>query len=165
MGKTQWNIKIYDTSWANVLYSDDTFSSTTTIASILQWLQITEVSNTIWWTAIDSSLSTLSAYNTYGDGNNNLNLYSIMSVETVGYFMRNWTKYEFESNNWVPSVWTNWQVLTVVSWAAAWANAPASWIQNDTTWTTTTVSAIRAGSEAEYNALSTKSPNIIYHIY
>jgi hypothetical protein len=24
---------------------------------------------------------------------------------------------------WVPAVWTNWQVLTVVSWAAAWANA------------------------------------------
>jgi hypothetical protein len=24
---------------------------------------------------------------------------------------------------WVPAVWTNWQVLTVVSWVAAWANA------------------------------------------
>lgn len=66
---------------------------------------------------------------------------------------------------WVPAVWTNWQVLTVVSWAAAWANAPASWIQNDTTWTTTTVSAIRAGTEQEYNALQTHSSNIIYHIY
>ena len=66
---------------------------------------------------------------------------------------------------WVPAVWTNWQVLTVVSWAAAWANAPVSWIQNDTTWTTTTVSAIRAWTEAEYNALGTHSADIIYHIY
>lgn len=66
---------------------------------------------------------------------------------------------------WVPAVWTNWQVLTVVSWAAAWANAPATWIQNDTTWTTTTVTKIWAGTEAEYNALSTHSANIIYHIY
>lgn len=65
---------------------------------------------------------------------------------------------------WVPAVWTNWQVLTVVSWAAAWANAPATWIQNDTTWTTTTVTKIWAGTEAEY-ALITPNANTIYHIY
>ena len=41
----------------------------------------------------------------------------------------------------------------------------AWWIQNDTTWTTTTVSAIRAWTEAEYNALQTHSADIIYHIY
>lgn len=65
---------------------------------------------------------------------------------------------------WVPAVWTNWQVLTVVSWAAAWANAPASWIQNDTTWTTTTVTKIRAWTAAEY-ALITPNATTIYHIY
>lgn len=65
----------------------------------------------------------------------------------------------------VPAVWTNGQVLTVVSWAAAWANAPASWIQNDTTWTTTTVTKIWAGSEAEYTALWTYDASTIYHIY
>lgn len=36
----------------------------------------------------------------------------------------------------VPSVWTNWQVLTVVSWAAAWANA--AW--SDYSWVTKTIS-------------------------
>lgn len=66
---------------------------------------------------------------------------------------------------WVPAVWTNWQILTVVSWVAAWANAPASWIQNDTTWTTTTVTKIWAWTEAEYNALSSHDANTIYHIY
>lgn len=65
---------------------------------------------------------------------------------------------------WVPAVWTNGQVLTVVSWAAAWANAPATWIQNDITWTTTTVSAIRCGTEAEY-ALITPVAWVEYHIY
>jgi hypothetical protein len=65
---------------------------------------------------------------------------------------------------WVPAVWTNWQVLTVVSWAAAWANAPASWIQNDTTWTTTTVTKIRAWTEAEY-ALITPTSWVEYHVY
>ena len=66
---------------------------------------------------------------------------------------------------WVPAVWTNWQVLTVVSWAAAWANAPASWIQNDTTWTTTTVTKIRAWTENEYNQLQSHDASTIYHIY
>lgn len=66
---------------------------------------------------------------------------------------------------WVPTVWTNWQILTVVSWAAAWANAPATWIQNDTTWTTTTVTKIWAWTEVEYNALSSHDTNTIYHIY
>ncbi len=66
---------------------------------------------------------------------------------------------------WVPAVWTNWQVLTVVSWAAAWANATWGWIQNDTTWTTTTVTAIRAWTEAEYNSLWSHSASVIYHIY
>lgn len=41
----------------------------------------------------------------------------------------------------------------------------AWWIQNDTTWTTTTVSAIRAWTEAEYNSLGTYDQSTIYHIY
>ena len=40
-----------------------------------------------------------------------------------------------------------------------------AWIQNDTTWTTTTVSAIRAWTEQEYNALQSHSASVIYHIY
>ena len=65
----------------------------------------------------------------------------------------------------LPAVWTNWQVLTVVSWAAAWANATGGWITNDTTWTTTTVTAIRAWTEQEYNSLWSHSASTIYHIY
>lgn len=63
------------------------------------------------------------------------------------------------------SAWTTGQVLTKTAWWYDWAAAPATWITNDTTWTTTTVSAIRAWTEAEYNALQTHSANTIYHIY
>lgn len=62
------------------------------------------------------------------------------------------------------SAWTTWQVLTKTAWWYDWA-APTGWISNDTTWTTTTVTAIWAGTEAEYNALSTHNANTIYHIY
>lgn len=63
------------------------------------------------------------------------------------------------------SAWSTWQVLTKTASWYDWAAAPATWIQNDTTWTTTTVTAIRCGTEAEYNALGTYSQSIIYHIY
>lgn len=44
-------------------------------------------------------------------------------------------------------------------------NRELGWIQNDTTWTTTTVTKIWAWTEAEYNSLQTHSADIIYHIY
>lgn len=39
------------------------------------------------------------------------------------------------------------------------------WITNDTTGTTSTVTKIRAWSEAEYNALSSKDATTIYHVF
>lgn len=69
------------------------------------------------------------------------------------------------SINEVPSWWTEWQVLT--KWASwySWANAASWWITNDTTGTTTTVSKIRAWTEAEYEGLSTKDENTIYYTF
>lgn len=63
---------------------------------------------------------------------------------------------------WSLQITYSWTTVTNVQWSSYNIQ---SWIQNDTTWTTTTVTKIRAWTEAEYNALSTKSPNIIYHIY
>ena len=39
------------------------------------------------------------------------------------------------------------------------------WISNDTTGTTSTVTKIRAWSEAEFNALSSKDATTIYHVF
>lgn len=52
--------------------------------------------------------------------------------------------------NEVPSWWNNWDVLTNVSGTPTWAAPAAWWITNDTTGTTSTVTWIWAGSEAEY---------------
>ena len=49
----------------------------------------------------------------------------------------------------VPSGWSNWDVLTNVSWTPTW-QAPSGWIENVTTGTTSTVTGIWAWSEAEY---------------
>lgn len=65
----------------------------------------------------------------------------------------------------VPSWWTDGQVLTQTSgWTPVWAN-PSGWIENDTTWTTTTVGKIWAWSESEYNGLSSYNSNTIYYVF
>lgn len=70
-----------------------------------------------------------------------------------------------------PSEWDLWydtanDVLKSYN-GSTWDEAGGSggWIQNDTTWTTTTVTAIRAWTEAEYNSLWSHSASTIYHIY
>lgn len=139
-----WVTSVNGNTWAVTLNADDISDSTTTN----KWTNATEKST---WSGKQDALTlpaTPTSWHIVTWGADNKTLADGWAVPT-----------------WVPAVWTNWQVLTVVSWAAAWANAPASWIQNDTTWTTTTVSAIRAWTEAEYNALGTHSANIIYHIY
>lgn len=65
--------------------------------------------------------------------------------------------------NEVPSWWNNWDVLTNVSWTPTW-QAPSGWIENDTTWTTSTVTGIWAWSEAEYWNI-TPSWTILYFTF
>ena len=60
----------------------------------------------------------------------------------------NWNTWAVTVNE-VPSSWTTDYVLTkTANWY--WWAAPSWWIVNDTTWTTSTVTGIWAGSEAEY---------------
>ncbi len=75
-----------------------------------------------------------------------------------------WMDTNHDYINWfTPSnSWTTGQVLTKTSSGYNWDNA--SWIQNNTTWTTTTVSAIRAWTEAEF-ALITPTSWVEYHVY
>lgn len=64
----------------------------------------------------------------------------------------------------VPAVWSNGQVLTVVSWAAAWANA--SWwdvvVSSQANNILTSWMKIWAWTEANYNNLGTKDNNTLY---
>ena len=75
----------------------------------------------------------------------------------------NW-QYGDVTINPLPSGWTVGQVLTKTATWADWEN-PSWWIQNDTTGTTSTVTKIRAWSEAEFNALSSKDATTIYHVF
>lgn len=64
----------------------------------------------------------------------------------------------------VPAVWTNGQVLTVVSWVAAWANASGGDVQVSSQANNILQSwmKIRAGEETDYSNLWTYDPNCLY---
>lgn len=69
------------------------------------------------------------------------------------------------SINEVPTWWTEWQVLTKGSSGYSWATPVSWWIENVTSWTTTTVTGIWAGSENEYEDLSSKSASVLYFTF
>ncbi len=63
----------------------------------------------------------------------------------------------------VPTVWTNGQVLTVVSWAAAWANATGDvTVSTQANNILTSWMKIRAGEETDYSNLWTYDNNTLY---
>lgn len=110
-------------------------------------------SPTEWMTWYDTTNDALKVY----DGSNWIQTWAVTSV--------NWNTWAVTVSEFTPgNAWSTDQILTkTVSWYER-AVAPVSWIQNDTTWTTTTVTKIRAWTEAEY-ALITPNANTIYHIY
>jgi hypothetical protein len=90
------------------------------------------------------------------------------------------TKLAGISNWFSPSnVWTTGQVLTKTATGYAYADAPVKsvngqtgdvtieswWIQNDTTGTTTRITGIRWGTEAEYWDLSQKDSSVLYFTF
>ena len=55
-------------------------------------------------------------------------------------------------------------VVTKTAWGYEWA-APSGWIENVTTWTTTTITGIWAGTEAEYWDITTPSASVLYFTF
>ena len=99
MWETAWNIYIYDRIGTTLLYSDDTLYSNVSVNSILATLNnVSYVSNTIGWTAIDWTMSTIAANNAYWDGNDNLYLYDVTppSYSVIWEQRQNWVVYKFK---------------------------------------------------------------------
>lgn len=175
-----WDFFIYD--WSVWLHASNHWK-TVTFANIAG--QPTD--NTNLATALAAKQDNLTAWTWISISGNTVTNTWVTSVNwntwavTVQETLVSWTNIKTINSNsllwsWdvsiseVPSWWNIWQILTRIpiapDWpSCAWRDAPASWIQNDTTWTTTTVTKIWAGTESEYNSLSTHDANTIYHIY
>jgi hypothetical protein len=149
--------------WATTVYNDGDTLSEANMGNMYQWW------NNYWfpstWNITNTSSTQVDASSYWPNTDN-----WYYSNDTFIIWMTDWSSVRNDdlwwaitwvvtlnnaiTNTWVLSV--NWQTWDVT---VAW------WIQNDTTWTTTTVTKIRAWTEQEYNALQTHSANIIYHIY
>ena len=130
-------------TWAVVLDADDISDSTTTNKFV------TATDKTTWSGKQDALTlpATPTSWHLVTWGGDNKTLTDWWAIPT-----------------WVPAVWTNGQVLTVVSWAAAWANA--SWwdvqVSTQTGNVLTSWMSIRAGTETDYGNLGTRDSNTLY---
>ena len=57
---------------------------------------------------------------------------------------------------------TVWQVLTKTAWGAEWATASSWWIENDTTWTTSTIAKEWAWTSAEFWNITPASSTVYF---
>lgn len=77
----------------------------------------------------------------------------------------NWQTWAVTVTEFTPSgTATTGYVVTKTAWGYEWA-APSGWIENVTTGTTTTVTGIRAGTEAEYGDITTPSASVLYFTF
>lgn len=95
---------------------------------------------------------------------------------TVQETLVSWTNIKTINNNsilwsgnldidWLPSqTGQSWKYLTTNWTTASWGTI-SGWITNDTTWTTTTITALWGGTEAEYTDLWTHSWTILYFTF
>lgn len=143
-------IKTWNYSSITELDGVDIYSQDYTVPNAI-WF-----SRTLWWEAVN--LSSL-----YSVWTNNHSAYVILPSETITWFMRNWTEYEIEVGNWVPSWWTNWQILGKDPLWPKRQNAPTSWIWNNTTWTTSTLNSEWVGTSAQLSNISNYT-NTIYNV-
>jgi len=151
----QWDVYIYDGAvwllqsnhWKTVTFANiawDPYDNTNLSTALwdkqdalVSWTTI----RTINWTSIlwswDIATPTWIPSQTWEAGKFLTTDWTSVSWWTVSAWVTsvNWQTWAVTVNE-VPTVWTNGQVLTVVSWAAAWANA--AW--SDYSWVTKTIS-------------------------
>lgn len=149
--KTTWNWKqnalSYYSEWTNT--ADITVGSWNDTSSInannINWIELEATrhwyatsSVQVWWTsAVIASSDSVDTTTVTVSSNN-------VTVTTPS------KTYSFDNDG--------------TTWVARLSDIPASWIQNDTTGTTTTVTKIWAWTEAEY-ALITPTSWVEYHVY
>ena len=180
---TDWDVAIFD--WATWKLIKDgsvalsTLSSAASLAStaIQPWDDISDLNNDSWFITGITSLDVTTAlwYTPYDASNPSgytTNTWDVVwpaSATDWHLAVFDWATWKLIKDwwtipTWVPAVWTNGQVLTVVSWAAAWANA-SGWdvVVSSQSWNIlTSWMKIWAWEETDYANLWTYDNNTLY---
>lgn len=170
-GITSTKVTTYDGYASTIAWKQDTLSTQTAYSSKGTATKVPKITtNTLWQvTAISETNITFPVTSV------NNSTWAV-TVNAVPWTWTTWhvlTKtasgYAFSAAP-VTSVWgSTWAVgLKTVNWnslVGSWNITISWWITNETTGTTSTVTKIWAGTEAQYTALSSKSANTIYFTF
>lgn len=154
---TDWDVAIFDWSTGKLIkdwsVALSTLSSAASLAAtaIQPWDDISDLNNDAWYTT-----NTWDVVWPWSSTDGHLAVFDWATWKLI----KDWGAVP----TWVPAVWSNGQVLTVVSWAAAWANA-SGWdvvVSSQPNNILTSWMKIRAGEESDYANLWTYDSNTLY---
>jgi len=170
---TNWHLAVFD--WTTGKIIKDWWAVPTSKSAASWWTDTSLV--TTWekytWNNKQDALTTQTAYTTKWTATKvpTITTNTLWQVTAITETNISFPVTSVNSNTWavtvneVPTWWTEWQVLTKGSSGYSWATPASWWIENVTTWTTSTVTGIWAGTETEHWALSTKSWTVLYFTF
>lgn len=162
-------LKEYDwTNW-NLVNTDHTYQASDFDISDLgdtnskrnSW----DAKQSAFYTKSNSAPSNPSEWDVWYDTTNDiLKVYDGTNWKTIQELLVSWTNIKTINNNsilgsgdltvsWLPSGWTNWQVLMMVNWVATWVNPADYWFIMLDSNSPITLKKVWAWTEAEYQAL------------
>lgn len=180
---TDWDVAIFDwatwkvikdgsvalstlSSWASLAATAiqpwDDISDLNNDSGFITWITSWDVTTALWYTPYDSSNPSGYTSNTWDVvwPASSTDWHLAVFDWATGKIIKDW----WAVPTWVPAVWSNGQVLTVVSWVAAWANA--SWwdvVVSSQSWNIlTSWMKIWCGEESDYSWLWTRDSNTLY---
>lgn len=157
-----WVTSVNSQTWAVTLSIPTNVSDLNNDSGFITWITSWDVTNALWYTPYDAS-------NPSGYTNNTWDVVWPASSTDWHLAVFDWATWKLIKDwgaipTWVPAVWSNGQVLTVVSWAAAWANA--SWwdvlVSTQANNILTSWMKIWAWTETNYTNLWTYDSNCLY---
>jgi len=157
-----WDITLNQSSDETIAFTDTTYESK---AASSWWTAVSLV--TTWekytWNNKQSALSTQTAYTTKWTATKvpTITTNTLWQVTAISETNITFPVTSVGGSTWAVGLKTvNWNSLV-----GSWDITISWWITNNTTWTSTTVTQIWAGTEAQYTALSSKSANTIYFTF
>lgn len=163
-GITAWKVSTYDWYASTIAWKQDKLTAWT-------WIAIDQDTNTIsntqtsaeWWN-ITWTLSSQTDLNTaLGNKQDNLTLPSSPTQwHLVAWWANNKTLVDgWAIPTWLPTWWTEWQILMIVSWTPTWVTPTAKWFKMLSPNSPLSVPYDWYGTEAQYNS-ATKSNDTEY---
>ena len=159
-GITAWKVSAYDWYASTIAWKQDKLTAWT-------WIAIDPDTNTIsntqtsaeWWN-ITWTLSSQTDLNTaLGNKQDNLTLPSSPTQwHLVAWWANNKTLVDgWAVPTWLPSWWTEWQILMIVSWTPTWVTPTAKWFKMLSPNSPLTVPYDWYGTEAQYSSATKDS--------